>query len=180
MNDETFIPLADDCEASQRQLSDHADSGEALTPELQAHLDACPACARFAAQWLQGPPTELVRPVPAVAASGLRARILDAMDPPNVVRFPGPGAPRAPWTTWLGRIAACLALAGFSYWLLNPAPTPVRPNPATAASAPTLTQSLAQMEDRTHHEQAVLQTALVDGGRQVRGNVAWTVSALEL
>ena len=36
------------------------------------------------------------------------------------------------------------------------------------------------MEDRTKHEQAVLRTALADGGREVRGNVAWSVSALEL
>ena len=51
---------------------------------------------------------------------------------------------------------------------------------AQAAAAPTLSQGLAQMEGQSKHEQEALRTAVVDGGRTVRGNVAWSVSALEL
>ena len=104
---------------------------------------------------------------------------LDAAALRGTVPFPADPAGRPPWTVWLGRIAAGLAVAGFAYWLLNPTASPVVSAPATA-SAPTLTQGLAQMEGRTKHEQKVLRTALADGGREVRGNVAWSVSALEL
>ncbi len=41
----------------------------------------CGACARFAEQWLPGPPAELARPVPILAAARLRERILDAASP---------------------------------------------------------------------------------------------------
>ena len=179
MKHDPFSPVPEGCEAAQRQLSDSADAGETLTPALQVHLRVCPECTRFADEWLDGPPEVLARPVPTVVDPELRARILDAAALPPVIRFPAPAGRPSSWPVWFGRAAACLALAGLTYWLLNPAATPVR-QPATAASAPTLTQSLAQMEDRTKHEQAVVQTALVDGGREVRGNVEWTVSALEL
>ncbi len=96
-----------------------------------------------------------------------------------MIRFPAAPAVRPAWTAWLGRAAAGLAVAGLAYWLLNPAASPVKDAPA-ASAGPTLTGNLAQMEDRTKHEQAVLQTALIDGGSEVRGNVAWSVSALDL
>ena len=179
MKHETLAPGPEGCEAIQQQLSEIADSGAAVTPAIQAHLSSCDACSQFAARWLQGPPAELARPVPAAPAVRLRESILDAAALPNVVPFPAPAVSRLSWPSWLGRLAACVALAGFSYWLLNPVPSPVARTSA-AASPPTLTQSLTQMENRTAHEQAVVQTALVDGGRQVRGDVAWSVSALEL
>ena len=163
----------------QAELSEIADSGAAPTPALRDHLERCDDCARFAAQWLPGPPAGLARPVSAAPVGPLREQILDAATPPRIIRWPASPARRIPGTAWLGRIAAGLAIGGLSYWLLNPTSAPVHDHPATA-SAPTLSQGLARMEGESKHEQAVLQTALVDGGREVRGNVAWSVSALDL
>ena len=73
---------------------------------------------------------------------------------------------------------ACLALAGLTYWLLNPT-VPRVPNHVAEAAVPTLTQGLLQMEDETRRKQHALQTALVGSSRQVRGDVAWSMSVLE-
>ena len=173
------LPLPDSCDLCQQQLSECADSGEPLAPEFQAHVAGCADCTRFAERWLAAPPLILARPVAAVADAALRARILRAAAPSNVVRFPTLAANRSSRTALLGRIAACLALAGFSYWLLNPTVSRAPSHPARSGG-PTLTQGLLQMEDGTKREQQALQTALVDGSRQVRGDVAWSVSALEL
>jgi hypothetical protein len=179
MTPDPFSRVPASCDAFQEQLSEIADSGAAPGPDLRAHLERCDECARFAEQWLTAPPPELARSILANAADPLRERILDAATLPRISQFRSPPASRLPWAAWLGRIAAGLAVAGFAYWLLNPAASPVGNAPATA-SAPTLTQGLAQMENRTKHEQALLRTALADGGREVRGNVLWSVSALEL
>ncbi len=178
-NPDSSNRAAADCEAIQQLLSEKADTGAALTPELQMHVDSCAACADFAEQWLPGPPAALARRLPGVPDPALRERILDAAAHPNIVDFPVPAVRRTPWATVLGRIAACLVLAGFSYWLLNPAASPVRPRPASP-SAPMLTQGLLQMEGKTKHEQDVLRSAVAAGGSRVSSNVAWTVSALEL
>ena len=179
MTPDPFSRPSEHCDAFQEQLSELADSGAAPSPDLRAHLDRCDECSRFADQWLAAAPPELFQLVLAGPVGTLRERILDAATLPGIIRFPADSGSRPPWTAWLGRVAAGLAVAGFAYWLLNPAASPVGHAPATA-SAPTLTQGLAQMEDRTKHEQEVLRTALADGGREVRGNVAWSVSALEL
>ena len=179
MTPDAFSRFFGSCDTFQEQLSEIADSGAAPSPDLRAHLDRCDECARFAEQWLTAPPLQLSQPVLATPVGPLRERILDAATLPRIAQFPAAPASRPTWTAWLGRIAAGLAVAGFAYWLLNPAASPVGNVPATA-SAPTLTQGLAQMEDHTKHEQEVLRTALADGGREVRGNVAWSVSALEL
>ncbi len=180
MTHDPFTHAGAGCEPIQRQLSELADSGAPMTPELQGHLEACAECAQFAERWLPGPPAELTRPVSTVPDIALRERILDAAAQPNVVRFPVSSATPPSWSTWLGRIAAGLALAGLAYWLLNPVASPLKPPDTAAVSSPTLTQSLTQIEGSTRHEQTAVQTALVDGGRQVRGDVAWSVSALEL
>ena len=178
MKQDPFLPALEGCEDFQFQLSDLADAGAAPTPELQAHLRTCPACARFAETWLPGPPAALARPIGSLPGDGLRARILDAAAAPVAVPFPVPAAGgRQPWVTWLGRIAAAAAVAGFSYWLLNPATTQPRKRPT---ATPTLSQGLSAMENRSKREQQAVQTALVDGGREVQGNVAWSVSALDL
>ncbi len=179
MKHDSLIRLPKNCELCQQQLSEMADSGQPLTTELHNHLNGCAACARFAEQWLSGPPAVLTRPVSAVPDAALRDRILRAAAPSNVVRFPIPMNGLSSQTAWLGRIAACLAVAGFSYWLLNPTVSHVPNHPAKPA-APTLTQGLLQMEDGTKREQRALQAALVDSSRQVRGDVAWSMSALEL
>ena len=179
MTPDTFSRLSESCDTFQEQLSEIADTGAAPSPGLRAHLDRCDACARFAEQWLTALPLELAHPVLAKPVGPLRERILDAATLPRIAQFPANPASRPTWTAWLGRIAAGLAVTGFAYWLLNPTASPVGNAPATA-STPILTQGLAQMEDQTKHEQKVLRTALADGGREVRGNVAWSVSALEL
>lgn len=180
MKDDFSLRPPEECDACQQQISELADAGAALPDDLQAHVAACETCARFAGQWLPGPPAALAGTVvPTAADSHLRERILDAAAPQNVVRFPEAAARRAPWAIWSGRVAAAVALGGFAYWLLNPAATPVE-NQSKLASTPTVTQEMARLEGRTKREQQLLQTAVVDGGREVDRNVAWSVSALEL
>ncbi len=179
MRNDPFIHVPTGCEACQWQLSELADSGALQTPELRAHLAGCVECAEFAEQWLHEAPAALARPVSTTVATPLRERILDAAARPDIVRLPAPTARRPAWTALFGRVAACLALAGFAYWLLNPVASPVVHRPS-AAVGPTLEQGLTQMENKSRHEQEVLETALADGGRQVQGNVAWSVSALDL
>lgn len=147
-----------------------------MPPALQTHLDGCAACAQFAEQWLPGAPGVLQEPLNVPADISLRERILRAASLPEVTRF----APRQTLMPWIGRMAAVLVAAGFAYWLSNPEPAEVRPAPPVAEAAPTLTRSLVEMETQSKHQEQLVQTALVDGGRHVRGNVAWSVSALEL
>ena len=182
MNSPSFESTPADCEAVQSQLSELADTGAPMTPELQTHLASCAKCALFAEHWLQGPPAVLTRSVPALLDTRLRERILDANTAPlNVVRFQQTLAAtvRPPWTMWLGRIAACALLAGFSYWLLNPMPTQVRVTQLSTPE-PTLVQSFTQMEDQTRNEQEVLHAAFLKGTRRVRGTMSRSMSALEL
>ena len=179
MKHDPLISLPTGCELCQQQISESVDSGAPLTSELRAHLAGCDACTRFAEQWLSGPPTVLAQPASSVPDAALRERILRVAAPSNVVRFPTPGASGSSHTAWLGRIAACLALSGFSYWLLNPIVSRVPSRPAEAV-APTLTQNFLQMENGTKREQQALQAAVVDSGRQVHKDVAWSMSALEL
>ena len=182
MNSSSFNATPVDCEAVQSQLSELADTGAPMTPELQAHIASCAGCALFAEQWLQGSPAVLARSVPALPDTRLRERILDANSAPsNIVRFQQtPAATARPsWTVWLGRIAACALLAGFSYWLLNPVPTQIRVV-QSETPVPSLVQSFTQMEDQTRNEQEVLHAALVKGTRRVRGTMSRSMSALEL
>jgi anti-sigma factor RsiW len=172
------------CDAYQEQLSATVDAGAPLAPALRAHLEACEECAAFSALWLSGAPAELVSSSGESVDERLRATILNraaqpagAAEPPVVVPFVRPDTAARRATQWLGRIAAGLVLAGLAYWLLNPRPEPVR---RQAPPVPTLAEGFAQVEGQSSHEQQVLQSALVDGGREVRGNVAWSLSALEL
>ncbi len=173
------------CDAVQAQLSELADSDAPLPPDLSAHLAACPACARFAELWLAGLPTELTLPPLATDTdNALRDRILAAafVNPPNVVPFSTSTnitTTRPPLTFWLGRVAAGLAVASLAYWLLDPQRSTGTRRPAVAV-APTLSQTFLKTENKSRREQRAIQAALVDGGRQVDGNVAWAVSALEL
>jgi hypothetical protein len=178
MKQDPFIPALAGCEEFQFQLSELADAGAAPTPELLAHIQTCDECARFAETWLPGPPEALSQSVGGLPDVGLRERILDAATAPNVVAFPVPATGgRQPWVAWLGRVAACAALVGFSYWLLNP----MRSQPGKRATVtPTVAQGLSEMENRSKREQQAVQTALVDGGREVQGNLAWSASALDL
>ncbi len=179
MNPDPSFPPPEGCEACQQLISEFADLGAPLTPALQAHLQTCAECQRFAEVWFPEPPAALRRPVPAVDDERLRERILRAAAEPEIIPFPATAARHVNWTAWSRRAAACLVFAGLAYWLLNPQPSPVR-KPGVVAIQPTLGQSLAKAEDDTKREQQVLQTALVDGGQRVHRDVAWTMSALEL
>ncbi len=178
MNPDAFAPPLESCEAFQQQISESADAGTPLAPELLSHLQSCAACRRFAEIWFPAPPAALTRPVPVTDDSQLRERILKAAARAEVIPFPV-AAHRVNRIAWIGRAAACLAFAGLAYWLLNPKLSVVHTQ-SVAATTPTLAQSLAQVEDGTKREQQVLQTALVDGGQHVGSDVEWTMSALEL
>lgn len=181
-----FHPPLTGRDAVQAQLSESADSGAPLTPELRAQVEADPACAEFAGTWLQGPPAALLAgPASGASDAALRERILDAAAlPSNVVGFSPPPLPlpagHPPRTVWLARIAAALVVSALAYWLLDPVRSTGVRRPAVAGREPTLSQSFLQTENRSKREQQTIRTALVDGGREVNGNVAWAVSALDL
>lgn len=177
MNPDADSPTLEGCEAFQRQISDAADADAPLPPEIQAHLRSCADCAGFAETWFPKVPSALDRPIAVSENERLRQRILDAAEP-EVIPFPGAADRRTAWTAWAGRIAAGLALTGLAWWLLDPTHSQVK-TPNNAATERTLAQSLAHTEYRMKHEQEILQTALADGGQRVRGDVEWTLSALE-
>ena len=177
MNPDADSPALEGCETFQRQISDAADASAPLTPEIQAHLRSCADCAGFAEAWFPKGPVALDRPITVSKDNRLRQRILDAAEP-ETVPFPGAADRRTAWTAWVGRIAACLALTGLAWWLLDPTHSQIQTHNSAAAER-TLAQSLAHTEYRMKHEQEILQTALADGGQRVRGDVEWTLSALE-
>lgn len=179
MNPDPVSPMPEGCEAFQRLLSEAADAGAPLTPELQAHIRSCAECAGFAELWHPKPPAVLTRPMAVSGSDRLRERILEAASKPETVPFPVVAERRAGWMAWTRRIAACLVLTGLAWWLLDPTHSQVTTH-NSAATERTLTQSLAHTENRMKHEQEILQTALVDGGQHVRGDVEWTLSALDL
>ena len=182
MSTELFSRPPEGCDAIQLQISEAADTGGPLSAEIQAHLSGCEACAHFAATWLQGPPAPLARPVAEVTRfHGLRERILNAQAAPrNIVPFPSPASfSRPAAVVWLGRIAACAALVGFAYWLLNPVVSPVGPD-RTAAESPSMTRTVTRLENQRREEGEILRSAIVEGGSRVQRDATWSMSSLEL
>ena len=178
MNPDAESPTLESCEAFQRQISDAADARAPMPAEIQAHLQSCADCAGFAKIWFPNPPPVLAEPIAVANDDRLRERIIEAASAPKTVPFPVASERRANWNAWSARVAACLALTGLGWWLLDP--THSRPETHSSAAAErTLAQSLAHTEYRAKHEQEILQTALVDGGQHVRSEVEWTLSALE-
>lgn len=178
MNPDAFSPTPEGCKAFQQQISEAADAGTPLTPEIQAHLQSCEDCLGFAKIWFPKPPAALAESIAVANDDRLRGRILEAASRPEIIPFPGAAERRANWMAWSGRVAACLALMALAWWLLDPKPSRVR-TPHAVAAEPTLAQSLARMEDHTKHERQIIQTAFVDGGRHVSRDLEWTLSALE-
>jgi hypothetical protein len=186
MNQDPFRAELEGCEAVQMRISEAADEGPALPEPIEAHLQTCPACARFAQLWLEpgaAPVRELSEPVPASASADLRGRVLASVTHDHsrnaVVPFPVQTKPRAWWHSF-GKLAAALAVGALAWWMLNPKVVEKPEEQAVASfGSNSLLHTVALAEKPMHHEKEALHRAALRGGKRLHETVAWTFAMLD-
>ncbi len=171
-----FQPAPQSCDAIQMELSDFADQSPApaLPPEIREHLAHCAHCAHFARLWLNraAAPIAALQVGPAPVSPTLRDNILSRAGEASATNV----VPASQFRAWRGlgremlaKAAALVALAAFSYWLLQPHYVEPPPKTSAAALAPrALAQSIAAAEAPMARERDALRLDAMHGRDQLR------------